>query len=92
MDNKDKEKVLDEEKMTGVAGGTSHMPAAWVNGVDGRRCTKCEICIELCREHGEEAISLVNGAVSIDKSKCVRCRECMLNCPEHCIDIDRLFG
>ena len=91
MDKKDKERVHDEQTMEGVSGGT-HKLITWVNGVYWRRCSECGMCVQVCKEEGIGAISLVNGAASVDKSKCNFCLMCMEECPENCIDIWRLFG
>ncbi len=41
-------------------------------------CTECMKCIETCRE---DAITIQNGQVSIDKDKCVHCGLCARVCP-----------
>ena len=78
--------------MHAAAGGSSpHKLITWVNGVYWRRYTECGVCVEVCKEYEHNAITIVNGAASIDKTKCDMCLWCMQLCPYDCIDIWKLF-
>ena len=60
-----------EENDLGVKGGyvIEYKPDA---------CISCGVCIKACRE---EALSLVDGKVVMDKSKCNHCGRCVKACP-----------
>ena len=88
MENKEKEAIHNDERIAMVAGGQVK-PITWVNGVYWRRCTECGRCIETCLF---EAITIVNGAASIDKDKCAGCNQCYYYCPQHCIDPSTLYN
>ena len=42
------------------------------------KCIECMKCVEACRE---DAITVKNGQVAIDKEKCVHCGLCAKVCP-----------
>jgi len=48
-------------------------------------CIECMKCVEACRE---DAITVKNGAVAIDKEKCVHCGLCARVCPTGSIKAD----
>jgi Fe-S-cluster-containing hydrogenase component 2 len=50
------------------------------------KCIECMKCIETCRE---DAITVKNGQVTIDKEKCVHCGLCARVCPTGSIKADR---
>ena len=52
--------------------------------VDMTKCTKCNLCIELCPTNSMEYI---NGKINIDES-CIFCLRCYSFCPHKAINLD----
>lgn len=46
--------------------------------VTDRECSRCEACLEACREN---AISLTGRGPEIDQGKCLSCSQCIKACP-----------
>ena len=58
-------------------------------------CVKCGMCIKNCPQ---QALSVKDGAISIDRGKCVSCGTCTQVCPSHAMffygeekTIDKVF-
>jgi Pyruvate/2-oxoacid:ferredoxin oxidoreductase delta subunit len=61
--------------------------SAFVNRVDGDRCTACGACVEHC---SFAALSQPDGGVAVvDARRCVGCGVCVLTCPEEALGLVR---
>ena len=65
-----------EENDLGIKGGVR---VSWVQD----KCISCGLCVKLCREG---AISIENGAITVDQDKCNYCGRCAFSCPTDAYD------
>ena len=55
----------------------------WLPLIDGRRCTNCGRCVEICPT---QALGLVDGKAALARpEQCDYCGQCELVCPESAI-------
>jgi len=59
---------------------------AFIARHDAGLCSACEACIERCQM---EAITLVNGTVSLNLERCIGCGLCVSSCPSGALSLVR---
>ena len=60
-----------EENDVGIKGG---MEVSY----NSEQCISCGVCVKACRQ---EALSMVDGKIILEKSKCNKCGKCVKSCP-----------
>ncbi len=73
----------------GARVGKYEMHAGSVPALNPKFCTKCGACMAICPE---DAISFVEGVVTIDAEQCAGCGQCVASCDYNCLNVDWTVG
>ncbi|RJR25551.1 MAG: 4Fe-4S dicluster domain-containing protein [Desulfobacteraceae bacterium] len=64
----------------------SMVSSSFVAATDRESCIGCETCIERCQMG---ALSMVDGAVSLEEKRCIGCGLCVSTCPSGALSLKR---
>ena len=64
----------------------SLVSSAFIAQADPDECQGCEVCVERCQM---DALSMVDGLVSLNQDRCIGCGLCVTTCPSGALTLQR---